>query len=206
MEDYPNNSNKFKQNSLDAPSMNEPKKNSPVPLTGTIRPRQGPVNKVLGTLFVADMKTIGMSVIKDVVVPSIKKLLYESVTNGLQMGMWGDTYNPRSNSNRIGSSIDYNGMSTRVFNNGNHITVNRTYGYNDWVFENRSDAVAKLEELNDRLSEFKIVSVADFYDIIGKTPQHTDVNYGWRNLSEAKVVATPDGGFSIRLPKAKVIN
>ena len=64
------------------------------------------------------------------------------------------------------------------------------------------EAVAEMEELIDM---YQLVSVADFYDLVGVSGNYTDNKYGWTNVRNASVVRVRDG-YMIKLPKALPLN
>lgn len=73
--------------------------------------------------------------------------------------------------------------------------------YNDIVFSNRGDAEEVLSGMLELFEHFKVVSVADLFDLAGLRCNYTDNNYGWTNLQDARVERVC-GGYVIRLPKA----
>ena len=77
--------------------------------------------------------------------------------------------------------------------------------YNDIVFSNRGDAEEALSEMLEILKHFKVVSVADLFDMAGVSCNYTDNNYGWTNLQDARVERVYDG-YVIRLPRATKID
>ena len=62
-------------------------------------------------------------------------------------------------------------------------------------------AVDVLNQMDDSIAEYQVVSVADFYDLVGLPAPYTGNNYGWTDLSSAKIVGVRDG-YIIRLPRA----
>ena len=55
--------------------------------------------------------------------------------------------------------------------------------------------------MDELLETYKMVTVADFYDLVGVTCDYTDNNYGWTSLRSAEVVRVRDG-YIIKLPRA----
>ena len=56
-----------------------------------------------------------------------------------------------------------------------------------------------MEEI---IATYGLVSVADFYELVGVPSNYTDNNYGWSNLRNAYVDRLRDGGYIIKLPRA----
>ena len=55
--------------------------------------------------------------------------------------------------------------------------------------------------MNELLEDYKMVSVADLYDLVGITGKVTDNNFGWTDLRNASVTRDRDG-YLINLPRA----
>ena len=55
--------------------------------------------------------------------------------------------------------------------------------------------------MDELISSYRVVSVADFYDLAGITPEYTDNKYGWTDIRSANIVRVRDG-YMIKLPRA----
>ena len=56
--------------------------------------------------------------------------------------------------------------------------------------------------MDELISTYGIVSVADLYDLVGITGgSYTDNKYGWTNVHNASVIRVRDG-YMIKMPKA----
>ena len=68
---------------------NAPREKREKLITGEAKTR-----KRLGDVFIAeDVRTVKNHIFMDVVVPAIKTVIVDIVTNGIQMMLWGDTIN-----------------------------------------------------------------------------------------------------------------
>ena len=56
----------------------------------------------------------------------------------------------------------------------------------DVIFYSFDDACDILDQINDAITEYGAVSVAEFYDMVGVTPNYADYKCGWYNT---------DGGY-----------
>lgn len=75
----------------------------------------------------------------------------------------------------------------------------------DIIFQTREDAEVALSSMEDVIKQHGVVSLADVYDIVGRvTPSYAANKYGWRSLTNAKVVRCREGYF-IEVPKAAEI-
>ena len=55
--------------------------------------------------------------------------------------------------------------------------------------------------MHELMHHYKVVSVADFYDLCGITGNYTDNKYGWEDIRSATISHTRDG-YIIKLPRA----
>lgn len=79
----------------------------------------------------------------------------------------------------------------------------RGYEFDDIVLETRREAEEVLDRMEDLIDTYKIVSVADLYDLVGISGNYTDNKYGWSNLRSARVESLRYGdGYILKLPKA----
>ena len=157
----------------------------------------------------------------NVFVPAIKKLVVDSVTNAVNVWLYGSEATTKKTSTSKyswgGSNIiNYNDISK----NGQPKPVEKVrlsvFDYENVSFKNRGIAELVLNEMTEILDQYPIVTVADFLDICTseyqkdvqvfnvRSSEPTDHNYGWNDLSTAKVVPTWNGDFVIKFPKVKV--
>ena len=71
--------------------------------------------------------------------------------------------------------------------------------------ETKDEAVAILEQMDEMIDQYGVVSVLDYYDLAGITMDNTSANYGWTDIRSARVIRTRDG-YVIKFPKARPIN
>ena len=63
--------------------------------------------------------------------------------------------------------------------------------------------------MNELIDTYGMVSVADFYDLVGLQCNYTDNKYGWTDIRNASVVRVRDNdgnGYLIKLPKIQPLN
>ena len=56
--------------------------------------------------------------------------------------------------------------------------------------------------MDELISIYGFVSVADLYDMVGITQPYTYNKYGWTNLNSASATKLRGGGYLLNLPKA----
>ena len=62
-----------------------------------------------------------------------------------------------------------------------------------------------LDQMQEIIDVYNIASVNDLFDSAGLTGDATSTKWGWTSIEGAEVRVT-DGGYSIRMPKARPIN
>jgi hypothetical protein len=153
----------------------------------------------LADVFIAeDVSAVKSHIIFDIVIPYIKKMLYDSLTGGAGMLIYGDSKPPvRNNSPREFRSYekDYERKNLR------RPQKNTIYSCKDIYLESRRDAEAVLDQMDDLIEKYGYVSVADLYNMVGFTEEYTDYDYGWISISSAKVINSRDG-YMLKLPRA----
>ena len=73
------------------------------------------------------------------------------------------------------------------------------------ILDNRGEAEDVLSRMDELVATYGLVSVADFYDLVGITGNWTDNKYGWTDIRSANVVHVREG-YIIKLPKALPLN
>ena len=82
--------------------------------------------------------------------------------------------------------------------------VNATYGYEvrEFILDNRGDAESVLDQIQDLMSEYGVVTVSDYYDLVGVSGQFTDNYYGWTDMNGMRTRAVRNG-WLIELPSPR---
>lgn len=91
-------------------------------------------------------------------------------------------------------------------NKDNHADEEETYAL-PMLIHSHEDAVKVLSTLTEMIINYDVVSIADYYDLVGVSPTYKDTLYGWTGseLTDARII-TLDGEYSISLPVAKKLN
>lgn len=157
----------------------------------------------IAEIFVGgDLKETAEHVRDDVAIPALKNFLYDSLSEGLQRLLWGETKNDRR---RNSTHRDYVGYSRRAREpRPTQQTTTRysraTQGFDDVVLATRTEAESVLSRMYDLIERYNMVTVAEFYSLVGISAEFTDENWGWRDLRSANIQHIRDG-FRINLPK-----
>lgn len=165
--------------------------------------KKNPWKSFVRNLFVDDRATIGEYITKDVILPSIRKLIYDMGSGALEMALYGSVSSAKRNGNG-GTKVSYNSF----YQNGGGqkrqepVVTGNAPSWRDICFNTRPDAEEILFDLVAILEDYPSVSVANLNEMLGISGQHTDVNWGWTDLSGATTKMTRDGYF-LDLPKPK---
>jgi hypothetical protein len=156
----------------------------------------------LTDIFISeDIANVKSYILMDVLVPSIKKAIYDIVVNSLDMSLFGGRGGgKRSTADRV-SYTDYNRSSRRDERTYSSSRTASGYSYDDVILETRGEAEAVLSRMDEIMEEYDIVRVADLYDLVGITGDYTDNKYGWTNIRNAEIVRVRDG-YTIKMPRA----
>lgn len=207
MEEYKPNSFRYREQQQKE-AAEEPRKIEKV-VTGNVKvKKKSGIGKFFSSFFTEDAPKIKDFVLSDVLIPSAKKAITDIVINGINMIVYGADAGRRNISNGPVTKISYKNYSS--YSNPNpgfrQPTARTTYSYDEITFASRGDAEMVLAEMDEIVSKYGFVKVADFYDLVGTSGSHTDNNYGWTDLRSANVVRLYNGDYTIKLPRALPID
>lgn len=198
-ENLPDNSHKNRNEKQNLPE----KKRAEKVVRGKVKAKKNNTRKLTDVFIAEDAVNVKNYVLFDVIVPSIKKALYDLVVGALDMTLFGGRGNggaKRSTADKV-SYKDYNGISSRRDDRFTSTKTATGYSYDDITLESRGEAEAVLSRMDEIIEEYNEVRVADLYDLVGITGEYTDNKYGWTNIRSARVVRTRDG-YKIEMPRA----
>lgn len=172
-------------------------------VSGTVKRKKK--NTFLSTIFTEDASRVKSYVLLDVLIPAFKKTLYDIITSGMEILLYGEARSKnKTGASRISYASYYN---SGPYNRKYEDRENRrsSYDYDDIIIDDRGEAEEVLNRLEELVDVYGMASIADFYELVGITGNFTDNKYGWKNLHTAKVVRTYKG-YYIDLPKAEPLN
>ena len=204
--DYNPNSNRFLTKDKPTEEENLGKKKVDKVVSGSVKTKKkSSLSKFADTFIEEDKDTVVGYLLSEVLIPSFKKMVSDTIKTGIDKMLYGDAEVSRSNSpaSKISYSKYYNDKSSYSRSTSTAPVTNRrdTYEYNNIVLETRGDAEAVLMGMDDIIAKYEIVSVADLYDLVGIAGSYTDYKYGWTDIRSARIERVRDG-YVIRMPKA----
>lgn len=162
-------------------------------------------NGIKSALISEDVTNVKSYILTDVLIPAIKDAVVDTVINGIEMIMYGET--KRDKKHRTSSKVSYR----KFYDDGKRdresysSRARNGYSYEDIIVESRAEGEEVLDRMGEIIDEYKFVSVADLYDLVGISGNYTDNKYGWTNIRNAQVTRVRKG-FLIELPKALPID
>lgn len=169
--------------------------------------RDGFFSSMYHSFIKNDLDTIHDNIVNEVVVPTISGMIIDTVTSAVSMLFGGKP----SRVGSIASGIrrtSYSGNYPVVVNSNNISNRRdrrgpvemRHFNASNYVIHSREDAEATYIDLIDQVNTFGFVTVGEFLDSIGITPDQTTYNYGWRTMDGVQIVSVYDG-YILTLPK-----
>ena len=193
MDEQKINSKKYEN---DLKELGTPTKKVEKIVTGIAKPKKKSTIRKLSDIFISeDIADVKSYVIWDVIIPLLKR----AVSDTVDMMLYGESGKNRRNSNA--SKVSYRDYWNKPERNKRATSPRTVYDYDDIVLESRGEAEEVLIRMDELIDKYAIVSVADFYEMVGVTGNFTDNKYGWTDIRSASVVRVRDG-YMIKLPKA----
>lgn len=198
MENYPSNS--FKSKEL---AKNTPEKKQITKVANAKLKKKSEFQKIAETFVAEDLNKVKNAVLTDVIVPAVKKVISDIVTNGIDMLLYGEVrHNKTTTTSKIGYNSIYNSQSK---SDSTRTTRGGSYIYNDIILSTRGEAEEVLNQMSEIIGTYGTVSVADLCEIVGVTGEYTDNKYGWADIRDAYVERKSDG-YMLKLPRALPIS
>ena len=211
MEEFPSNAKRPVEEA-------KPDKNVEKVITGNVVRAKKPLGRRFAEVFVGgDAKSAWSSVLLDVLVPALKDMASDAVTQGFERMIYGEA-NPSSRR-----------RPTSRYGNGTYISYNRysrpqqgpapradeprllshrsrsMHDFDDIILETRAEAESVLDRMFDLIDQYKVATVSDLYELVGITGAFTDEKWGWDDLRGTKILRARNG-YLIDLPKPTALD
>lgn len=197
MDEYKSNSHKSRQNQND----DIPEKKVEKVVSGSVKSKKkNGLQKITNVFVPEDVDDVKSYIFEDIVVPAVKDIILDAVRAFL--GVNGTSIGRSSTSSKVSYRKYYDDRDRR---DSTPARTRTGYDYDDIILETRGEAEDVLERMEELIDMYQLVSVADFYDLVGVSGNYTDNKYGWTNVRNASVVRVRDG-YMIKLPKALPLN
>ena len=213
MEEFPSNTQKDK-GVPQAEKRQEPEVQKVI--EGRVVRQKKPLGRRIKDFFRPDEDVrVGEYVIFDVLIPAAKDMIVDAVTSGVERKFYGEV---RSHTRRTGSRYGsgghtpYHQMSrspARRDEPRQHGMSRRgraTHDFDEFIFESRVQADEVLAQMIVLLEKYEVVSVADFFNLVGETLTYQDRKWGWFDLFGTSTQRVGRGGYLLNLPRPEPID
>lgn len=204
---YTPNSHKFREEQKQTAATEEKRVQKVV--KGPVKTKKNEIRKFADIFISEDISNVKNYIFMDVLVPAIKKAIYDIVTNGIDMFLYGGSGKGKSSS--VGSKVSYRNYydqknnSNSGYRGSENTRSNNGFEYDDIIFPSRGEAEAALQQMHDTIGRYGIVTVADLYDMAGLTAPYTSQKYGWMSVNGVESGRVRDG-YVLKLPRAVPID
>ena len=202
---YTPNSHKYREQQKQAAKQSEEKRVQKV-TKGPVKTKKNELRKFADIFISEDVNSVKSYLFMDVLVPAIKKAVYDIVTNGIDMFLYGGSGRSKNNSNSSRVSYrNYYDQKNTPSRGSENVRSSNAFDYDDIIFDNRGEAEAAKKQMQDIVTRYGIVTVNDLYEMVNLTAPFTSTKYGWMDVSSADVIRTRDG-YVLKLPRAMPID
>lgn len=198
MEEYKSNSHKSRERKSEL--VTEKKVEKIISGSAKSKKKSG-LQKITNVFVPEDVDDVKSYIFEDIVVPAVKDIILDAVRAFL--GVNGNSRGKSSSASKISYRKYYDDRERRDRESSNRTRTG--YEYDDIILDNRGEAEDVLSRMDELIDTYGVVSVADFYDLVGITGNYTDNKYGWSDIRNASVVRVREG-YMIKLPKALPLN
>lgn len=197
---------KFKGNS-NANKKNEEREKLPQITKNVSVKKESEFKKFKRNFFAEDARTVKGQVFTGVIIPGIQRLITDMVKTGIDVLIYGGRSRDsgRSKSSQISYSSYFNDRNRDYNKIPNSVYQKNAFSFNEVVLFDRGEAEEVLDNLMQQIERYGLVSVADFYDMIGQSAPYTANRYGWRDLRDVGIDRVRDG-YSINFPKVQPLD
>ena len=200
--DYPSNS---KANKRD-PEQKDDKNIERVTSGEAIRKKKSLGKHLRETFIAGDLKSSIRYVTFDILLPTIRDMLWEAGSGGIEKLIFGDSRRRGSTTPQSGPTgyVSYNRYSTtgsRMSSPQRAMSrmARSRHDFDEIVLDSRVEAEEVIERLFDLVSRYETATVADLYELVGLPSSHTDNKWGWTDLQGTGVSRVRDG-YLLDLP------
>ena len=158
--------------------------------------------RIAGNIIADDLTNIRDNIVNEVT-NIVRRSLYDIGMNMLGQLLFKGNVPGKSKSRA--SRISYDKYYDSYDDKPEQRRSRSGYDYDDICLDSKEEAEDVLDRMEDLISRYGDVKVADLYELVGMQTKHTDYNYGWYNLSTAKTIFTREG-YLLKLPRPKPLD
>lgn len=192
-------------------------------VTGDVKKYKKGLTERIVSAFIGPegIRSVGGRVNEDIIKPAVRNLVVDAIQSGVEMFAYrgeprqggtprGRTFSGTQVNNRHWQRpTQYNrppmNYGQASVNNQLQQTVRDPYTRSsstikEYILSARHEALDVQVALKEHILNYGYATIADYYDLIGVDPQHTDNEWGWSDLSYSQVRSVR-GGYIITFPQ-----
>lgn len=170
----------------------------------TVKPKSEG-KKIVETFFKGDLNSVKKSIWRDVVVPTIKDMLWSTLERAGRGLIYGDSErysrSERDRNSDRARQVDFTAYSRRperprerdpyydsndIYDYG-ELRFEFDRGPNGGEYEARKDAESVLARMEEVCADYRWVSVAQMFELAGLPRKYTDRDWGWTDVRNATI-------------------
>jgi len=169
---------------------------------GKVKRRKKTLGEQLKGLFIGDdADSIGSYILHDVLVPAVKDTVTNAIQGGIEMLFYGErSGRPMSRQSSYGARVNTPYTNYSKGHREAPRASRRTKQFEDVLLTSQRDAQDVLNSMVDIVEQYGHATMADLQDLVGMSGDYTANNYGWYNLSTARIRRVREG-YLLDLPK-----
>lgn len=171
--------------------------------------------KIKEMFFNHDGQTVGEYLREDIILPTIRGLVYDIVVGGAQRSLFPEGLGPRRGgvNNRFGGPatgrVNYGAFSQQPVggaprNDPRGAPMSprgrATHDFSEILIPSRPEAEMILEQLFAYLEQYQQVSVAELLECAGISSNFVDRAWGWTDLRGSRIEPLRNGYYVLDLP------
>lgn len=212
MDEFPGNSNKQKEEKT------QPKSQEKVVekvIKGEILQKKKSFGSKMKEVFIGgDSRSVGQYLLGEVLIPTIRDMLFDMLSMGSERMIYGDQRSPRrsSRSEPGRPKISYNNMyeprgrrESRGMLPGESRRVALKDSLHETIFRSKEDATDVIDGLAEIIDKYGYAQMSDFKKMIGIPSTYVDDNWGWTNINYAEVRQVREG-WLVNLPDVEPLS
>ena len=207
--DYQGNPNKDKEP--------KPEKVIVKVVTGEVIQKPRSIGRKFKDIFLGgDLKSSARYVAGDVILPAIRDMIWDTISNGSKRIIYGESMQRRGRPTEYRPRVQYSNPINPAYRSMRdprerpylpdqpHPARREKREHNDIVLTQREDAELVVERLIDIIDKYEVASLADLYDLLGWNTSPIDNKWGWTYLGNVEVRQVRDG-YLIDLPPLEAV-
>lgn len=166
-------------------------------------------NKFKETFVGDSAESVAQFVLFDIIVPRLKDLIFDMINGGSERALYGSsTRSSRARGSQLTGKTNYQGISSKLTERAAPEISTRgraNHDFGEITIPTRGEAEQVLDTLLALVDQYESATVADLYGACGISADHTDLKFGWTDLSTARISPARGGGYILEMPRAEAI-